>query len=98
MPWTRRGWSWLVVQVLLGFQLTVVLEHRFDQLSTTARFTHVAGLAWLLGAFVLAVAPATYHRIAEAAMSVRACSSTRPVWIGLALSRLPWPSGSVCSW
>jgi Family of unknown function (DUF6328) len=55
----------LVVQVLLGFQFSVVLQPRFDQLSRAGQLVHVAGLGLLLAAFALAVAPATFHRIAE---------------------------------
>ena len=55
----------LVVQVLLGFQFSVVLEHRFDGLSAVGQDVHLAGLGCLLIAFALAVAPATFHRIAE---------------------------------
>ena len=55
----------LVVQVLLGFQFSVVLERRFDELSRAGQLVHVAGLGLLLGAFALAVAPATFHRVAE---------------------------------
>jgi hypothetical protein len=55
----------LVVQVLLGFQFGVVLERRFDELSRAGQLVHVGGLALLLAAFALAVAPATFHRMAE---------------------------------
>jgi Family of unknown function (DUF6328) len=55
----------LVVQVLLGFQFSVVLQQRFDQLSRAGQLVHVAGLGLLLAAFALAVAPATFHRMAE---------------------------------
>jgi hypothetical protein len=55
----------LVVQVLLGFQFSVVLQPRFDHLSPTGQRVHVAGLGLLLAAFALAVAPATFHRLAE---------------------------------
>jgi hypothetical protein len=55
----------LVVQVLLGFQFSVVLQQRFDQLALAGQLVHVAGLGLLLAAFALAVAPATFHRIAE---------------------------------
>jgi hypothetical protein len=54
----------LVVQVLLGFQFSVVWQRRFDQLPPSGRHLHVAGLGLLLAAFALAVAPATFHRIA----------------------------------
>jgi uncharacterized protein DUF6328 len=55
----------LVVQVLLGFQFSVVLQQRFDEVSPQGQLVHVAGLGLLLAAFALAVAPATFHRIAE---------------------------------
>jgi hypothetical protein len=55
----------LVVQVLLGFQFSVVLERRFDRLSFEGQVVHVVGLSLLLSAFALAVSPATFHRIAE---------------------------------
>jgi uncharacterized protein DUF6328 len=55
----------LVVQVLLGFQFRVVLQQRFDQLSRAGQLVHVVGLGLLLAAFALAVAPATFHWIAE---------------------------------
>jgi uncharacterized membrane protein len=55
----------LIVQVLLGFQFSVVMEDRFDQLSDVAQLVHLAGLGLLLAAFALGVAPATFHRIAE---------------------------------
>ena len=55
----------LVVQVLLGFQFSVVLQQRFDQLSRADQLVHVAGLGLLLAAFALGVAPATFHRMAE---------------------------------
>lgn len=55
----------LVVQVLLGFQFSAVLEHQFCQLSPRTQHVHAGGLALLLLTFALAVAPATFHRIAE---------------------------------
>jgi hypothetical protein len=55
----------LVVQMLLGFQFSVVLQQRFDQLSLAGQLVHIAGLGLLLAAFALAVAPATFHRMAE---------------------------------
>jgi hypothetical protein len=55
----------LVVQVLLGFQFSVVLQPRFDQLPPPGPLVHIAGLGLLLAAFALAVAPAMFHRIAE---------------------------------
>jgi hypothetical protein len=55
----------LVVQVLLGFQFSIVLQQRFDQLSSAGQLVHVAGLGLLLAAFAMAVAPATFHRMAE---------------------------------
>ncbi len=55
----------LVVQVLLGFQFSVVLDQRFDRLSMVGQAVHLSGLGCLLVAFALAVAPATFHRIAE---------------------------------
>jgi hypothetical protein len=55
----------LVVQVLLGFQFSVVLERRFDARSRAGQVVHLAGLGLLLAAFALAVAPATFHRMAE---------------------------------
>jgi hypothetical protein len=55
----------LVIQVLLGFQFSVVLERRFDLLSRARQLVHVTGLGLLLAGFELAVAPATFHRMAE---------------------------------
>jgi hypothetical protein len=55
----------LVVQVLLGFQFSVVLQPHFDQLPPPGPLVHIAGLGLLLAAFALAVAPAMFHRIAE---------------------------------
>ena len=63
----------LVVQVLLGFQFRVVLEHRFDHLPQAVRLVHLGGLALLLAAFILAVAPATFR-----GKTLPAASSSRP--------------------
>src|SRR5436190_844735 len=52
-------------EVVLGFQFSVVWQRRFDQLPPYGRHLHVAGLGLLLAAFALAVAPATFHRMAE---------------------------------
>ena len=59
----------LVVQVLLGFEFSVVLKHQFGRLSSSAQLIsywfHTGGLALLLLTFALAAFPTTFHRIAE---------------------------------
>jgi hypothetical protein len=51
-------------QALLGFQLLVTLTKAFAQLPPAARIVHLAGLANLLVAVMLLIAPAAIHRIA----------------------------------
>jgi uncharacterized protein DUF6328 len=75
----------LVVQVLLGFQFSVVMERRFDRLSPLVQHVHVAGLALLLAAFALAVAPATFHRLAEDGNDTPRAVPFTSVVVGLAL-------------
>jgi hypothetical protein len=70
---------------LLGFQFGVVLEHRFNQLPTAGKLAQVAGLACLLAAFVLAVAPATFHRIAEHGNDTARALQYTSRMVGLAL-------------
>src|SRR5207244_4086780 len=50
-------------QVLIGIELKTFFETGFGSLSPAARAVTLLSLAFLLGAFALAVAPATYHRI-----------------------------------
>jgi hypothetical protein len=75
----------LVVQVLLGFQFSVVLQQRFDQLSRAGQLVHVTGLGLLLAAFALAVAPATFHRMAEEGNDTPRVLQFASRMIGLAL-------------
>ena len=51
------------VQVLLGFQLIIVMKHSFDALSEDAKLIHAASLVLLAIAVILLMAPAAYHRI-----------------------------------
>lgn len=53
-------------QALLGFQLAVTLMEAFPELPARAQLLHLAATVLTALAVVLLVAPAAYHRIAEA--------------------------------
>lgn len=55
----------LVVQVLLGFQYQSTFQPGFDRLPTEARYVKLGGLALMLLALALLLAPTAYHRIVE---------------------------------
>jgi hypothetical protein len=55
----------LGAQILLGFGFRGVFDVRFDQLPAYARYAHGAGLALLVCAIGLLIAPGPYHRIVE---------------------------------
>jgi Family of unknown function (DUF6328) len=50
-------------QALVGFQLSIVLIHSFEELSSTARTSHAVSLCLVALAVILLMAPAAYHRI-----------------------------------
>jgi hypothetical protein len=52
-------------QTLFGFQLIVVFNSAFDQLSTTEQYLHLTALLLTAGSIALLMAPAAYHRQAE---------------------------------
>ncbi|MFT3775038.1 MAG: DUF6328 family protein [Minicystis sp.] len=52
-------------QALLGFQLAVVQLEGFEQLSTTAKYVHLASLSCVLLSTILLMTPAAYHRLVE---------------------------------
>jgi hypothetical protein len=51
-------------QALLGFQFVVTLMKSFDSLPQSAQLVHFFGLALVLLAIVLLIAPAAIHRLA----------------------------------
>jgi hypothetical protein len=85
----------LVVQVLLGFQFGAVFERGFERLPRTAQNIHLGALALLLATFALAVAPATFHRLAEHGRdSARVLQFTSRM---IALALLPFAAALGCS-
>jgi hypothetical protein len=52
-------------QALLGFQLAIVLLESFDQLTTAAKYLHLASLSCVLLSTILLMTPAAYHRLVE---------------------------------
>jgi hypothetical protein len=48
---------------LFGFQLSIVLTHSFEELSSTARTIHAVSLCLVALAVILLIAPTAYHRI-----------------------------------
>jgi hypothetical protein len=53
-------------QALLGFQLSVVLTHAFEQLPVSSQVYHAIALGFVALATILLMAPAAYHRIVYA--------------------------------
>jgi uncharacterized membrane protein YjfL (UPF0719 family) len=53
------------VQALLGFQFAAYLTDAFAKLPASAQASHTAGLALLLIAMILLMAPGPFHRLAE---------------------------------
>ena len=52
-------------QVLVGFQLRSFFERRFDELPSAAQNLQFGSLLLLIGALLLLILPAAYHRIVE---------------------------------
>lgn len=52
-------------QALLGFQLTIVLTQKFDQLTDLQQRVHLLSLLSIAICTALLMAPAAYHRIVE---------------------------------
>ena len=55
----------LGAQILLGFGFRGVFTERFDELPDYARYANGIGLALLVGALALLIAPGPYHRLVE---------------------------------
>ncbi len=53
-------------QALLGFQLITIFEKGFEPIARVDKLTHIASLLAVGIATVLLMAPAAFHRIAEA--------------------------------
>jgi hypothetical protein len=53
-------------QVLLGFQSRAAFEPGFERLSRAAQWLNLGALGLMLVAVALLIAPAAYHRLAEA--------------------------------
>src|SRR5215471_4031997 len=55
----------LGAQILLGFGFRGVFSERFDELPPYTRYADAVGLALLVAAIGLLIAPGPYHRIVE---------------------------------
>ncbi len=53
-------------QAFLGFQFAIVFTESFNKLSRASQWVHFASLVSMTFAIVLLIAPAAYHRLAEA--------------------------------
>ena len=53
-------------QAFLGFQFAIIFETAFEKLPRSSQLIHFATLLCTTGAIVLLIAPAAYHRLAEA--------------------------------
>jgi hypothetical protein len=52
-------------QALIGFQFSIMLMEKFDELTPTLKVIHLASLAVTAVSIMLLMAPAAYHRIVE---------------------------------
>jgi hypothetical protein len=75
-------------QMLLGFQLIVLMTPAFDQLPYGARIAHIAALAGVLVAVILLIAPAAVHRIAFGGTDAPQAYSVGTVLVTWALAPL----------
>jgi hypothetical protein len=56
----------LGAQILLGFQLRVVLEPGFERLPSSSQYLEMIAMVILLGGIALIMSPGSYHRIVRA--------------------------------
>jgi hypothetical protein len=57
------------IQALFGFQLIVVFNNSFDQLTQTEQNAHFVALALVAFAIAIIMTPVAYHRIVRGSLS-----------------------------